>query len=123
MEIKPVKTDKDYSEALQEVEKLMNATPDSPEGDRLEILVTLIESYEEKNYPIPPPDPVGAILHQMESQGLSRRDLEPLLGSRARVSEILNKKRSLSLNMIRKLQKKLGISAEILIRPYKLQAN
>ncbi len=123
MEIKLIKTDKDYSDALQEVEKLMAATPDSPEGDRLEILVTLIESYEERNYPIPPPDPVEAILHQMESQGLSRRDLEPLLGSRARVSEILNKKRSLSLNMIRKLQKGLGISAEILIKPYKLQAN
>ncbi len=124
MEIKPIKTDKDYSEALQEVEKLMmDATPDSPEGDRLEILVTLIESFEEKHYQIPPPDPVEAILHQMESQGLSRRDLEPLLGSRARVSEVLNKKRSLSLNMIRKLQKGLGISAEILIRSYKLQAN
>ncbi|MFO7883213.1 MAG: helix-turn-helix domain-containing protein [Desulfobacteraceae bacterium] len=124
MEIKPIKTDKDYSEALQEVEKLMmNATPNSPEGDRLEILVTLIESYEEKHFHIPHPDPVEAILHQIESQGLSSKDLEPLLGSKARVSEILNKKKSLSLNMIRKLQEGLGISAEILIKPYKLQAN
>ena len=124
MEIKPIKTDQDYSDALQEVENLMmNATPNSPEGDRLEVLVTLIEAYEEKHYQIPPPDPVEAILHQIESQGLSRKDLEPLLGSRARVSEILNKKRSLSLNMIRKLQNGLGISAEILIKPYKLQVN
>lgn len=123
MDIKPIKTEKDYAEALQEVEGLMNAQTDTPEGDRLDILVTLIESYEKKHHPILPPDPVEAILHQMESQGLSRKDLEPLLGSRARVSEILNKKRSLSLSMIRRLQKDLGLSAEILIKPYKLQTN
>ncbi|MBI9092351.1 MAG: helix-turn-helix domain-containing protein [Desulfobacterium sp.] len=123
MNIKPIKTEKDYAEALQEVESLMNAQIDTPEGDRLDILVTLIESYEEKHYQILPPDPVEAILHHMESQGLSRKDLEPLLGSRARVSEILNKKRALSLSMIRKLQKDLGISAEILIKSYKLQTN
>jgi HTH-type transcriptional regulator/antitoxin HigA len=123
MNIKPIKTEKDYAEALQEVESLMNVQTDTPEGDRLDILVTLIESYEEKHYQILPPDPVEAILHQMESQGLSRKDLEPLLGSRARVSEILNKKRALSLSMIRNLQKDLGISAEILIKSYKLQTN
>ena len=120
MNIKPIKTEADYSEALQTVEKLMNAKPNTPEGDKLDVLVTLIEVYEEKHHPILPPEPVEAIIHQMESQGLSRKDLIPLLGSKARVSEILNKKSSLSINMIRKLQKGLGISAEILIKPYNL---
>ncbi|MEA1934926.1 MAG: helix-turn-helix domain-containing protein [Thermodesulfobacteriota bacterium] len=121
MEIKPIKTEADYSEALLEVEELMDAKLNTPEGDKLDVLVTLIEAYEEKHHPIYPPDPVEAIIHQMESQELSRKDLEPLIGSRARVSEILNKKRSLSINMIRKLQEGLGISAEILIKPYNLQ--
>ena len=120
MNIKPIKTEADYSVALQTVEKLMDAKPDTPEGDKLDVLVTLIEVYEEKHHPILPPEPVEAIIHQMESQGLTRKDLIPLLGSKARVSEILNKKRSLSINMIRKLQKGLGISAEILIKPYNL---
>ena len=121
MEIKPIKTETDYSEALLEVEKLMDAKLNTPEGDKLDVLVTLIEAYEEKHHQILPPDPVEAIIHQMESQELSRKDLEPLIGSRARVSEILNKKRSLSINMIRKLQEGLGISAEVLIKPYNLQ--
>ena len=121
MIIKPIKTEADYTEALQAVEKLMSAKKDTPEGDKLDVLVTLIEAYEEKHHPVLPPEPVEAIFHQMESQGLSRKDLIPLIGSRARVSEILNKKRSLSINMIRKLQKGLGISAEILIKSYNLQ--
>lgn len=121
MNIKPIKTEADYTEALQTVEKLMGAKKDSPKGDKLDVLVTLIEAYETKHHPILPPDPVEAIIHQMESQELSRKDLIPLIGSRARVSEILNKKRSLSINMIRKLQKGLGISAEILIKQYNLQ--
>ncbi len=121
MNIKPIKTETDYNVALQAVENLMDAKIDTPEGDRLDVLVTLIEAYEEKHHPIFPPDPVEAIIHQMESQGLSRKDLIPFFGSRARVSEILNKKRSLSINMIRKLQKGLGISAEILIKPYDLR--
>lgn len=120
MNIKPIKTDSDYTEALQEIESLMNAKINTPEGDKLDVLVTLIESYEKKHHPILPPEPVEAIIHQMESQGLSMKDLESVLGSRARVSEILNRKRSLSLNTIRKLQKNLGISAEILIKPYDL---
>ena len=123
MEIKPIKTENDYLSALHEIEKLIDAKKDTPEGDRLDIIVTLVEAYEENNYPILPPDPVEAIIHQMESQGLSRKDLEPLIGSRARVSEILNRKRSLSLNMIRNLQKGLGISAEILVKPYQLKAS
>ena len=123
MEIKPIKTENDYLNALNEIEKIIDAKKDTPEGDKLDILVTLVEAYEENNYPILPPDPVEAIIHQMESQGLSRKDLEPLIGSRARVSEILNRKRSLSLNMIRKLQKGLGISAEILVTPYQLEVS
>ncbi len=120
MEIKPLKTNDDYLEALQEVEDLMEAKINTAEGDNLDVLVTLIEAYEEKHHPVLPPEPIEAIIHQMESQGLSRKDLEPVLGSRGRVSEILNKKRSLSLSMIRKLQGKLGISAEILVKPYTL---
>jgi HTH-type transcriptional regulator / antitoxin HigA len=121
MNIQPIKTEADYTKSLQTVEKLMTAKKDTPEGDKLDVLVTLIEAYEERHHSILPPEPVEAIIHQMESQGLSRKDLIPLIGSRARVSEILNKKRTLSINMIRKLQKGLGISAEILIKPYKTQ--
>jgi HTH-type transcriptional regulator/antitoxin HigA len=120
MNIKPIKTEADYKKALQAVENLMDAKLDTPEGDRLDVLVTLIEAYEKKHHPVLPPDPIEAIIHQMESQGLSRKDLIPFFGSRSRVSEILNKKRCLSINMIRKLQKGLGISAEILIKPYNL---
>ena len=121
MDIKPIKTEQDYQEALQEVDKLIDAKSNTPDGDKLDILVTLIEAYEEKNHPVLPPEPVEAILHQMESQELSRKDLVPLFGTRSRVSEILNKKRSLSINMIRKLQDGLGISAEILIQSYDLK--
>jgi HTH-type transcriptional regulator/antitoxin HigA len=123
MNIKPIKTEIDYEDALQTVENLMNAKVGTQEGDKLDVLVTLIEAYEEKHHPVLPPEPVEAIIHQMESQGLSRNDLIPIFGSRARVSEILNKKRSLSINMIRKLQTNLNISAEILIKPYNLNAN
>ncbi len=118
MDIKPIKTEIDYHNALHEIEMLMDAQMDTPEGDKLDVLVTLVESYEEKHHPILPPEPVEAIIHQMESRGLSRKDLVPIIGSRARVSEILNKKRTLSLKMIRKLQKGLGLSAEILIKSY-----
>ena len=93
MDIRPIKTENDYNAALKEAEQLFNAAPDSPEGDRLEVLATLIEAYEEKHYPIPLPDPVEAILYYIESRGLSRRDLVPFIGSRARVSEVLNRKR------------------------------
>lgn len=120
MEIKPIKTKADYEKALHEIERLWDAEPGSPDGDKLDVLTTLVETYEEKNHPIPPPDPVEAILHHMESQGLSRRDLEPYIGTRARVSEVINRKRPLTLTMIRKLQSGLGISAEILVQPYEL---
>lgn len=118
MEIKPIKNEADYQAVLEEIEQLFDATPDTPEGDKLEVLTTLVEAYEEKHYNIPMPDPIEAILYHMESRGLSRRDLEPYIGSRARVSEVLNRKRSLSMEMIRNLHRGLGIPAEVLIQPY-----
>jgi len=121
MDIRPLRTEDDYKTALGEIENLWGAPYSSPEGDRLEVLVTLVEAYEQKHYPIDPPDPIEAILHQMESQGLNRRDLEPLLGSRGRVSEILNRKRPLSIEMIRSLHTSLGISADVLVQPYELR--
>jgi HTH-type transcriptional regulator/antitoxin HigA len=121
MDIKPIKTEADYEAALDEVEHLFDSTPNTPEGDRLEVLSTLIEAYEEKHYTIPSPDPIETILYYMESRGLSRRDLEPYIGSRARVSEVLNRRRPLTIYMIRKLHAGLGIPAEILILPYHLQ--
>lgn len=122
MDIKPIKTEADYEVALAEIEHLWGAEYGSAQGDKLDILVTLVEAYEEKHHPIPPPDPIEAILHYMESQALTRHDLEPYIGSRARVSEVLSRKRPLSLQMIRKIHEGLGISADILVRPYPLQA-
>lgn len=118
MEIRPIKTTADYEAALEEIEQLFQAEPGTPEGDRLEVLTTLVEAYEDQHYNLPLPDPVDAILYHMESRGLSRRDLEPYIGSRARVSEVLNRKRLLSLDMIRRLSTGLSIPAEVLIQPY-----
>jgi HTH-type transcriptional regulator/antitoxin HigA len=118
MDIHPIKTEADYAAALQRVDTLMQAQPNTPEGDDLDVLTTLINVYEDEHYPIMPPDPVEALLYWMETRDLTRRDLEPLLGSRARVAEILNRRRTLSLDMIRRLHSALGIPAEILIQPY-----
>ncbi len=118
MDIRPIKTENDYNSALAEIERLMESELNTSEGDKLDVLTTLVEAYEEKHYPIFPPDPIEAIIHHMESQGITRKDLEQYIGNRARVSEILNRKRSLSISMIRNLQEGLGISADILIRPY-----
>lgn len=118
MDIRPIKTIADYEAAIAEIEELFEALPGTPESDRLEILTTLVEAYEERHFPLPPPDPIEAIIYFMESRGLSRRDLESYLGSRARVSEVLNRKRPLSLEMIRRLNTGLKIPAEILIQPY-----
>jgi HTH-type transcriptional regulator/antitoxin HigA len=115
MDIKPVRTSKDHRAALAEVERLWDAKAGTPEHDRLEVLVTLIEAYEAKHHPIPPPDPVEAILFRMDQMNLDRKDLEELIGSRARVSEVLGGRRTLSLGMIRRLHRRLGIPAEILI--------
>ncbi|AFR42837.1 LOW QUALITY PROTEIN: helix-turn-helix transcriptional regulator, XRE family [Geobacter metallireducens GS-15] len=123
MEIRPIKTEVDYQAALKEIELLFDAAPDTPEGDRLDVLAILVEAYEERRYSIPMPDPIEAILYYMESRGLTRRDLEPYIGSRARVSEVLNRKRSLTMEMIRNLHKGLGIPADVLIQPYNTYKN
>jgi HTH-type transcriptional regulator/antitoxin HigA len=115
MDIKPVRTSKDHKAALAEVERLWEANPGTPEHDRLEVIVTLIEAYEAKHHPIPPPHPVEAILFRMDQLDLDRKDLAALIGSRARVSEVLSGRRSLSLGMIRRLHGRLGIPAEVLI--------
>ncbi len=117
MDIKPIKTDADYRATLQDIDSLMMAESDSPEGEKLDILVTLVEAYEAKHFPMDLPDPVEAIKFEMERKGLTVKDLEPMIGKRNRVYEILNHKRSLTLNMIRKLHKGLGIPAESLIKP------
>ena len=120
MTLRPLKTEVDYKEALAEIESVFNAGANTPEADRLDVLAMLVEAYEEEHYPIPAPDPVAALEYYMDSRGLTRRDLEPYLGSRARVAEILNRKRGLSIEMIRRLHQGLGISADILIQPYSL---
>jgi HTH-type transcriptional regulator/antitoxin HigA len=121
MNIQPIKTEADYQAALDEIESLFDAEPGTPEEDRLEVLTTLVEAYEDRHYSLPMPDPIAAIEYPMESRGLSRRDLEPYLGSRARVSEILNRRRPLSMEMIRRLHAGLGIPAEVLIQPYEYE--
>jgi len=120
MTLRTLKTEADYREALAEIESVFNAGANTPEADRLDVLAMLVEAYEEEHYPIPAPDPVAALEYYMDSRGLTRRDLEPYLGSRARVAEILNRKRGLSIEMIRRLHQGLGISADILIQPYSL---
>jgi HTH-type transcriptional regulator/antitoxin HigA len=116
-ELKPIRTEADHAAALAEVELLWGAKDGTPEGDRLDVLATLIDSYESIAYPMDPPDPIDAIQFRMDQMGLSRKDLEPFIGTRARVTEVLNRKRSLSIDMIRRLHEGLGISAEVLIRP------
>lgn len=120
MEIKPIKEEKDYQATLKEIENLFEAAPGTPEGDRLDVLTTLVEAYEDRNFQLPLPDPIEAIIYYMESRGLTRRELEPYIGSRSRVSEILNRKRALTIDMIRKLHSGLGIPADVLIKPYSL---
>lgn len=121
--LRPIRTEADYEQALAEITHLFEAQPDTPEGDRLEVLTTLVEAYEQKHHAILPPDPIEALLYHLESRGLTRRDLEPYLGSRARVGEVLNRRRGLTIEMIRRLHKGLGLPAEVLIRPYPLQRN
>ncbi len=122
MDIRPIKTEADYEWALAEIEALFDAEPDTPDGDCLDVLVTLVEAYEDKHYNIPLPDPVDMLLYYMESRGLTRHDLEPYIGTRARVSEVLNRKRPLTLNMMRKLHAGLGISGDVLLRPVAIAA-
>ena len=113
--IKPVKTKKDYETALARIDRLLEAKKGTPAFDELEVLTILVENYESKHYQISAPDPVEAIKFRMEQMGLTRKDLEPCIGSRARVSEILNHKRDLTLRMIRALHQKLDIPSEALL--------
>lgn len=115
MNIKPIKTEEDYQNSLKRVEQLWGAKKDSPKGDELDLLCTLVEAYEMKHYPIAPPDPIDAILFRMEQMGMTKTDLAKYLGSPSRVSEILNRKRQLTLKMIKTLYKDLKISADILL--------
>lgn len=115
MNIHPIKTEIDYENSLHEIEKLWGSPEETPAGEKLDILIILVEAYENEHYKIDPPDPIEAIKFRMEQSGLTRKDLEPFLGSRGRVSEIFSKKRDLSLNMIRKLHSELHIPFESLI--------
>ncbi len=115
MNIRPIKTERDYQLGLKRIEQLMDATPDSAEGDELEVLSTLIESFEDRHFAIGEPDPIAAIKFRMDQLELTRKDLEPYIGSRHKVSEVLNGKRDLSLNMIRRLHTGLKIPLENLI--------
>ncbi len=115
MDIRPIKTEQDYNAAISRIEELWGAKKDTPEGDELDLMATLVESYEMKHYPIAPPDPIDAIKFRMEQMGMTNSDMVQYLGSQSRVSEILNKRRKLTLSMIKSLYKGLKIPAEILL--------
>jgi HTH-type transcriptional regulator/antitoxin HigA len=121
MEVKPIRNEADYQRALQEIDRLLSATPDASDEDRLEVLITLVDAYEEVAEPISPPDPIEAILHYLESQELPTEALEPYLGG-GQVTAVLERRIPLSLEMIRNLREGLGIPAEILIQRYELEA-
>jgi HTH-type transcriptional regulator/antitoxin HigA len=118
MEIKPIKTEKDYEKALKRLDVIFDARPGSKEGDEAEILSILIEKYENEHYPIEAPDPIEAIKFRMEQMGYKQKDLAEIIGYKGRVSEILNRKRKLSLEMIRKLHEKMNIPLEALVQAY-----
>lgn len=122
MEIKILRTEADYQAALEKVETLFDAGPNTPEGDKLELLTLLIEKYEEEHYPIAPPHPIEAIKFRMEQMGLHQKDLVDCFGDKSKVSEVLSMKRKLNLTYIRKLHKKLNISLEALTADYPLRA-
>jgi HTH-type transcriptional regulator/antitoxin HigA len=121
-QVRPIRTKRDYEAALKEVERLWGAKAGTSEGDRLDVLATLVDACEAEQYPMDPPDPVEAIKFRMEQQGLTRRDLEEIIGTRTRIAEVLNRKRGLSIAMIRRLHERLGISADVLIRPSRKSA-
>ena len=118
MELKPIKTERDYRAALKLAESLWDAPVNSPEADHLDVLTLLIQVYETKPHPIRDPEPVEFLLYVMEQRGLTRKDLEPYIGSRARVAEVLNRVRPLTLEMIRQLSDGLGLPAEVLVQRY-----
>jgi HTH-type transcriptional regulator/antitoxin HigA len=115
MSIRPIRNDEDHARALGAIDRLWGAAEGSPKAERLEVLVTLVHAYEAEHHAIEPPNPIDAIRFRMEQQGLTRRDLEPLIGGRSRVSEVLSGKRPLTLRMIRRLRRGLGISADVLV--------
>ena len=121
MELRPIRTRREHQTALKEAEALWDAPDGSPSADRLEVLVLLIEAYEREHYPIADPDPIDFLRHLMEARELSRSDMEPFIGSRSRVAEVLNRVRPLTLEMIRRLSTGLKIPADVLIRDYKLR--
>jgi HTH-type transcriptional regulator/antitoxin HigA len=120
--LKPIRSEADYECALAELETLWGARAGTAKGDRLDVLATLIDAYETAHHPIDPPDPIEAIKFRMEQQGLTAKDLEGIIGTRTRIAEVLNGRRGLSIGMIRRLNQKLGIPAEILIRPLRKRA-
>ena len=121
-DVKPIRSEKDYEAAMVEVESLWGSKNGTPKGDRLDVLATLIEAWEAANYPMDQPDPIEAIKFRMEQQGLTRKDLEGIIGTRARIAEVLDRKRGLSIAMIRRLNAELHIPAEILIKPTRKKA-
>ena len=123
MTIKPIKTEEDYKSALAEINRLFDAHEGTEDFDRLDVLVTLVEAYEAKHYPIGPPSPLAAIEYEMEKRGLSPRGLEPLIGSGKRVSEVLNGQRPLTMTMIRRLHSQFNLSADVLIARYPLKTS
>lgn len=120
MELKPIRTQREYKSALADAECLWDAPAKSPEADRLDVLTMLIEDYERRHFPIPAPDPIEFLNHVMEARGMARKELEQYIGPRGRVSDILNRVRPLTLDMIRRLASGLQLPAEVLIQPYKL---
>ena len=121
MELKPIRSKREHQAALKEIEALWNARAGTAEADRLEVLVVLVEAYERKHFPVEAPHPIDFLLHVMEARGLTRRDLEHYIGSRARVAEVLNRVRPLTLEMIRRLASGLKVPADVLIRGYELK--
>lgn len=121
MELKPIKTKRDHQAALKLAEALWDASDGSPEADRLDVLTLLIQDYEAKHFAIPDPDPIDFLLGVMEQRGLNRKELEPYIGSRARVAEVLNRLRPLTLDMIRRLSDGLSLPAEVLVRRYEVR--
>lgn len=120
MNLKPIKTETEYDEALNRLDAIFDASPDTEEGNEAEILSLLIEDYEDRYYPIEPPDPIEAIKIRMEEMNLNQKDLVGVIGGKSRVSEVLNRKRKLTVEMVRELEKALNISASVLVKNYQL---
>ena len=121
MAIRPIRTKREHQAVMKEIEALWDAQEGSPRADRLEVLVLLVEAFERAHYPVSDPDPIDFLQHIMEARDLSRRDLEPFIGSRARVAEVLNRVRPLTLEMIRRLATGLKLPADVLVRDYRLK--